>query len=80
MFFSKVYPVCHNIVNRINQEVTQKRLVITLQSAKSCLLGRKVIDVRCIICSHNNIAKGISFHVKRSILFIQEKIHTSKSF
>ena len=49
-------------------------------SAQSCMLGRKVICVRCINYSYNDIAKGIRLIDKLAILFIQEKSHTSKSF
>ena len=44
------------------------------------MLGRKVIYVRCINCSYNNLAKGIRLLDKKLFLFIQKKIHASKSF
>ena len=48
---------------------------------KSCILGRKVIYVRCINCSYNNVANGIRLlDKKKQFLFQQEKFHASKSF
>ena len=44
------------------------------------MLGRKVIYVRCISCSYNNVAKSIRLLDKQLFLFIQEKIYASKSF
>ena len=44
------------------------------------MLGRKVIYVRCISCSYNNVAKGIRLLDKKQFLFIQENFHASKSF
>ena len=45
------------------------------------MLGRKVIYVRCINCSYNNVAKGICLlDKKKAFLFIQEQFHASKSF
>ena len=43
-------------------------------------IGCKVIYVRCINCSYNNVAKDIRLlDKKRQFLFMQEK-HASKSF
>ena len=42
-----------------NQEVTLKGLLACCGLLKSCILGRKVIYVRCINCSYNNVAKCI---------------------
>ena len=39
------------------------------------MFGRKVIYVRCIKCSYNNVAKGIRLLGKTAFLFIQEQIH-----
>ena len=50
---------CHNIINGINQEVTLKRLISMLTIAQKLYVWRKVIYVRCINCSYNNVAKGI---------------------
>ena len=40
------------------------------------MLGRKVIYVRCIHCSYNNVAKGISHRVKKKAIFA----YTGKKF
>ena len=50
-----------------NQEVTLKRLIIMLRIAQKLMLGRKVIYVRCISCSYNNVAKGIRLLDKKAI-------------
>ena len=39
--------------------MTQKRLISILPIAQKLYVGRKVISVRCINYSYNNIAKGI---------------------
>ena len=45
------------------------------------MLGRKVIYVRCISCSYNNVTKGIRLlDKKKQFLFIQEHFNASKSF
>ena len=44
------------------------------------MLGRKVIYVRYLSCSYNNVAKGIRLLEKNQFLFIQENFHSSKSF
>ena len=41
------------------------------------MLGRKVIRVRCINCSYNNVAKGIRLLDKKQVLFIQETFYSS---
>ena len=57
MIFSKVHPACHNIANGIkpgsNSKTTDK--------------GCRVIYVRCINCSYNNVAKGIRLRNKKEI-------------
>ena len=79
--FSKVHPACHNIVNSIEpgsgSKKTDKHAV---DCSKNCMLGRKVINVRCINCSYNNVAIGIHLLDNFFFLFIQEKFHASKSF
>ena len=50
------------------------------RSFKSCMLGRKVIYVRCINYSYNNVAKGIGLLDKKHFLFIQQTVCASKSF
>ena len=54
-FLSKIHPVCHNIANGIEPEVTQKRLISTLPIAQKAVCW----GVKCINCSYNNIAKGM---------------------
>ena len=44
------------------------------------MMGRKVIYLRCIKCSYNNVAKGIRVLDKKAIFGFQEKFHASKSF
>ena len=54
-----------------NQEVTFKRLISILQIAQKLFVGggggRKVIYVRCINCSYNNVAKVIRLLDKKAI-------------
>ena len=51
-----------------------------LQIAQKLYVGRKVIYVRCISCSYNNVAKSIRLLDKKQFLIIQENFHASKSF
>ena len=44
------------------------------------MLGRKVIYVRCINCSYNNVAKGIRLLDKKHPLFIQENFMQVRAF
>ena len=76
MVFSKVHPACHKIANNIKPG----RRWSCCWLFKSCMLGRKVIYVRCLNCSYNNVAKGIRLLDKKQFLFIQEKNHASESF
>ena len=48
-----------------------------LQLLKSCMLVRKMIYVRCIICSYNNVAKGIRLLDEKEIFVYTGKIHAS---
>ena len=57
VFFSKVHSACHNIANGNKQEVTLKDAADC--SNLSCMLWSKVVHVRCISCSYNNVAIGI---------------------
>ena len=41
---------------------------------KSCMFGRKVIYVRCLSCSYNNVAKGIRLLDKKAILVYTGKV------
>ena len=60
MVFFKVHPVCHNIVNGIKQgSDSRKTDKHAVDCSKAVCGGRKVIYVRCINCSYNNVAKGI---------------------
>ena len=49
-----------------NQEVTLKRLISILWIAPKLYVGRKLIYVRFINCSHNNVTKGIHLLDKRA--------------
>ena len=44
------------------------------------MLGRKVIYVRCIKYSYNNVAKGIRLLDKTHFLLLQEKIMQVRAF
>ena len=71
IFFSKIQPVCHNIVNGIKPGSSSK----TTDMLKSCILVLKAICVRCLNCSCNNIiAKGIRLHDKKAIFVYTENI------
>ena len=48
---------------------------------KSCMLGRKVIYVRCINCSYNNVAKGIRLLDKKAFfVYTGKKIMQVRAF
>ena len=72
---------CVTILQTVsNQEVILKRLISMLRIAQKLYVGRKVVYVRCINCSYNNVAKGIRLFDKKTVfvyigfyLFIQEK-------
>ena len=57
-----------------NQEVALKRLISMLLIAQKLYVGRKVIYVRCIKCSYNNVAKGINLLDEKAIFVDTEKI------
>ena len=59
MVFSKVNQRVKILPTVSNQEVTLKRLMSMLPIAKKLYVGGKVIYVRCMNCSYNNVAKGI---------------------
>ena len=82
VFFSSKFAQRVTILQTVsNQEATLKRLIKACCGlVKSCILGRKVIYVRCINCSYNNVAKCIRLLHKKHLLFIQEIFHTRKSF
>ena len=75
MVFPKVHPVCHNVANGIkpgsNSKKTDRHATDLL---KSCMLGRKVIYVRCINCAYNNVAKGSRLLDKKAIFVYTEII------
>ena len=81
LLFSKVRPVCHNIVIGIkpgsDSKKTDKHAV---DCSKAVCWGRKVIYARFKNCSYNNVAKGIRLLDKKAVSLIQEKVHASKSF
>ena len=68
MVLFKVHPACYSIVNGIKQEVTLKRLISMLRVAQKLYVRAKVIYVRCISCSYNNMAKSIRLLDKKAIL------------
>ena len=76
LFFSKVHPACHNIANGIKPGSDFKK---TDKHAR-CMLGHKVIYVRSINSSYNNVAKGILLPDKMHFLFIQEKFMQVRAF
>ena len=48
---------------------------------KNCMVGHKLIRVRCINCSYNNIARSTGLLDKIAIFVCTGKVsHTSKSF
>ena len=82
LFFFKVHPACYKIVNSIKPGSDSKRLISMLWIVQKLYVGRKVIYVRCINCSYNNVAKDIHLLDKKYFLSIQETctFHASKSF
>ena len=69
-WFSLKFTQCVTILQTVsNNEVTLKRLISMLRIAQKLMLGRKVIYVRCINCSYNNVAKGISLLDKKAIFY-----------
>ena len=69
--------MCHNIANGIKPDSTSKTTdKHAVDYSKACMLGRKVIYVRCLNCSHK---VSVSL-IKKQFLFIQEQFHGSKSF
>ena len=64
MVFSKVHPACHSIVNGIKPGSNSKKT----DKHAAGMLGCKVIYVRCISCSYNNVAKSIGCLDKKAIL------------
>ena len=67
MVFSQVHPACHNIANGTkpgsNTKMTDKHAA---DGSKAVCWGRKVIHVRCLHCSYNNLAKGIRLLDKKA--------------
>ena len=78
---SKIHTVCHHIANIIKTESKSKMNdKHAVEYSKTVCWGHKVICVRCINCSYNNIAKDICLLDKIANMFIQENLYTSKSF
>ena len=70
LVFSKAHSECHNIANSIKPESSSKK---TDKPAADCSKavcwgggGGKVIYVRCISCSYNNVAKGVRLLDKKA--------------
>ena len=82
MVFFKVHPACHTIASGIKPGSDSKKTdKHAADSSKAVCWGCKVIYVRCINCSYNNVAKGIRLLDKKQfVLFIQETVYASKSF
>ena len=75
VFFLKFTQRATILQTVLNQEVTLKRLISILGLLKSCMLGRKVIYLRCINCSYNNVARGIDLLDKKAFF-----AYTGKNF
>ena len=77
MVFSKVHPACHNIANDIKPgSYSKKTDKHAANCSKAVCCKRKVIYVRCINYSYNNVAKDIRLLDKKAMfrcLFTQEK-------
>ena len=67
LFFSKVHPACHNIVNGIKPGSYSKK------TDKHAADSSKVIYVRCRSCSYRKVAKCIRLLDKKAILVYTEK-------
>ena len=74
MFFSKVHPACHNIANGIKPGNNSKKTDKHAADCSKLYVGRKIIYVRCINCSYNNVAKGIPLLGKKAIFVYTGKI------
>ena len=74
MVFCNVHTACHSIVNGIKPGSNSKKLMSMLRIAQKLYLGRKVIYVRCISCSYNNVAKSIRLLDKKAILVYTGKL------
>ena len=69
MVFFKVHRVCHSIVNGIKPGSNSKEIhKHAADCSKAVCWGRKVIYVRCISCSYNNVAKSSRLLGKKAIL------------
>ena len=73
--FSKVHPVCHNIANSSKPGNNSKKTDKHADCSKAVCWGGggKVIYVKCINCSYNNMAKGIRLLDKKSIFCLCRK-------
>ena len=79
VFFLKLTHIVNGIKAGSDSKKTDKHAA---DCSKAVYWGRKMIYVRCIKCSCNNVAKGIRLLDKKTtfFLFIQEKFHASNSF
>ena len=68
LFFSKAHPYCkqYGIKAGSDSKKTDKHAA---DCSKAVYWGRKVIYVRCIKCSCNNVAKGIRLLDKKTTTF-----------
>ena len=74
VFFSKVHPACHNFKPGSDSRKTDTHAVDCL---KARMLGRKVIFVRCMNCSYNNVAKGIRL-LEQKAFFVISRTNSCK--
>ena len=73
MVFSKVYPACHSIANGIKPGSNSKTDKHAVDCSKAVCL-----DMRCINCSYNNVAKGIRLLDKKAFFFVYTGIISCK--
>ena len=81
--FMQLFFLRHNIANGIKPRCNFKKAdKHAADCSKAACWGErcKVIYVRYINCSYNNVAKDIRLLDKKAFLFIQEQFHASKSF
>ena len=62
LFFSKVHPACHSIVNGSNQEVTLKRLISMLRIAQKLYVG--ALSDQCEMYMHSCLYRKIFMQVR----------------
>ena len=75
LVFSKAHPACHNIVIGIKPGSDSKKTdKHTVNCRKNGMLGRKVIYVRRLNWSYNNVAKGIHLLDEKAFFVYTGKI------